>query len=172
METVSSQKTRLVEALVREHQGAVRGYLVVLGCPGHLLDDLVQDVFLALLRARFEDRGPASTAAYLRKIARHLYLKTMQRERRQPTASELAVAEESWEEFQGSDGGDRYLSALTECLGRLRERARSVIGLRYEERLGREAIAARLGISGEGVKSILARTKRSLRECVQQRLAT
>ena len=172
METVSTRQVRFVEALVREHQGSVRGYLVVLGCPARLLDDLVQDVFLSVLRSPFEDRGPRSTAAYLRTVARHLYLKSMQRERRQQTLHELALADEAWEEFEHDDDGAGYLEALRQCLGRLRDRARGVIELMYGERLGRAAIGERLGLSEEGVKSILSRAKGVLRECIERRLAT
>ena len=158
--------------MILRHQGAIRGYLVALGCPAHLLDDLVQDVFLSVLGSRFEDRGPASTAAFLRTVARHLFLKNMQRERRQTRASELALAEGAWEEFAGSDGGDSYVAALRECLRGLRDRARAALELRYGKRLRREAIADRLGLSESGVKSILVRSKKLLRNCVERRLAS
>jgi len=172
VESLSAQRAELVEALVRGHQASVRGYLVVLGCPARLLDDLVQDVFLSVLRSTFEQRGPAETASYLRKVARHLFLKTVERERLQPVALDVELSDAAWDAFEGEDGGAGYLEALRHCLQRLRDRARGVIELRYRERLDRAAIGARLGLGEEGVKSLLARVKRSLRECVERRLAS
>ena len=172
MESLSAQRAGLVEALVRRHQAGVRGYLVVQGCPARLLDDLVQDVFLSLLRSGFEERGTAETAAYLRKTARHLFLKTVQRERLMPLPLDVELADEAWDDFEREDGGEGYLDALRHCLRRLQERARGVLELRYGERLDRAAIGARLGLAEEGVKSILARAKASLRQCVERRLAS
>ena len=172
MESLSAHRAELVEALVRRHQAAVRGYLVDLGCPTRLLDDLVQDVFLSLLRSGFEERGAAEPAGYLRKVARHLFLKSVQRERLQPVALDVELADAAWDAFEGQDGGEGYLDALRHCLRRLRDRARGVLELRYAERLDRAAIGARLGMGEEGVKSLLARAKAVLRECVEKRLAS
>ena len=163
---------RAVEEFVQRHQRSVRGYLAVLGCPGHLLDDLVQDVFLSVLASRFEDRGNASSAAFLRKSARHLFLKAMYRERRQPTLIDLGAIEVAWTEYERDDAGEAYLAALRQCLTGVRERARAVIELRYRERLRRTAIASRLGMSESGVKSVLVRTRKWLRECIERRLAS
>ena len=105
-----------VEALVRTHQGAVRGYLGFLGCPPDRVDDLVQDSFLSLLSSRFEHRSEPKTGAYLKKVARHLFLKLVERERRQLPLVDLQGVEQAWGEFERDDGGRGYLAALKECL--------------------------------------------------------
>jgi RNA polymerase sigma-70 factor (ECF subfamily) len=175
VKSLSSGSVAAVEAFVARHLAAVRGYLHVLGCPARMLDDLVQDVFLGVLRSGFEERGPAQTAAYLRKVARHLLLKALERERRLPAAGDLEQAEAAWAEFRGTgadEDGAGYLGALRACLAELRDRARRALELRYAERLDRAAIGERLGLSEEGVKSILARAKRGLRACVERRIAS
>ncbi|MCZ6597897.1 MAG: sigma-70 family RNA polymerase sigma factor [Planctomycetota bacterium] len=171
MRTLSDHRGEAVEALVRTHQGAVRGYLVVLGCPPHLVDDLVQEVFLAVLRSPFEDRGRTSTSAWLRTVARNLFLKAMSRERRQPPAGDLALAEAAWEEFERDDGGESYIAALRSCMAGLKEDVRTALELRYRERMRRSAIAHQLGLSEAGVKSILVRAKKRLRACIERKLA-
>ncbi len=157
--------------MVRTHHGAVRGFLVFLGCPDSLVDDLTQDVFLSVLSSSFEDRGPASTLAYLRTVAKHLFLKAMRRERRQQPIDEIEASERLFErEFDRGDGGDAYLGALQQCLTGVEGRASEVLRMRYEEKLRREQIASRVGLSESGVKSILVRTRKRLRECVERRL--
>jgi len=162
-----------VEQLVRRHQASVRGYLLYLGCPVRLVDDLVQDAFLSVLGSDFEDRGDASTAAFLRTVARNLLLKTLRRERRHQPVADFAAsehAEQVWVEFEEGDGGDDYLGALRECLQGITGRVRSVLGLRYHSNLRRTAIAGKLGMSENGVKSILARARKQLRGCIERRL--
>ena len=171
MKAISTPDGRTVEDLVRHHQVSVRSYLVFLGCPHSLLDDLVQDVFLSLLSARFEDRGPRSTLAFLRRVAHHLLLKTMRRERRNVPLWDPQAAEAAWVDFEGDDGGQGYLAALAKCLERLNGRTREVLRLRYERSVQRTAIAQGLGLSEAGVKSILVRARRRLKACVEERLA-
>jgi RNA polymerase sigma-70 factor (ECF subfamily) len=172
VKATSSKTAREVEELVHLHQGSVRGFLVYLGCPADRLDDLVQDVFLSFLSARFEDRGESSTRAFLRRIARNLFLKTMQRERRQTLLPDLVLAEGAWVEFEREDGGASSLSALRECLAGITGRAAEVLRLRYEESVRLAVVANRLGLTESGVKSILVRTKRKLRDCIKRRLAS
>jgi len=161
-----------VEAVIRTHQGAVRGYLGFLGCPADRLDDLVQDAFLSVLTSRFEQHSERKTGAYLRKVARHLLLKLLERERRQQPLVELRAAELAWGEFERDDGGQGYLAALRECLGSVRGRPREVLELRYTKSLRLASIADRLALTESGVKSILVRTRRKLRDCIERRLAS
>jgi RNA polymerase sigma-70 factor (ECF subfamily) len=161
-----------LEELVREHQGALRGYLAFLGCPRAQVDDLVQDVFLSVLAAGFEDRGPASTAAYLRVVARHLYLKVLRRERRAPSLEELEAAEHAWARYERDDGGEGYQDALRACLERIEGRAREVLRLRYEGGLAQAEIGERVGLAESGVHAILVRAKKRLRACIERRLAS
>ena len=143
-----------------------------MGCPRDRVDDLLQDVFLSFLSARFEDRGEASTRAFLRRIARNLFLKMMQRERRQIVQLDPVLAESAWAEFERDDGGAEHLAALRKCLGGIGDRATEVLRLRYEEGVRLTIVATRLGLTESGVKSILVRTKRKLRACLDRRLAS
>lgn len=156
--------------MVQRHQASVRGYLAFLGCPAHLVDDLTQDVFLSVLASPFEERAPEATAGYLRRVAHHLLLKTMDRERRRLPDLDPTVAQEAWVEFEADDDGASYLAALRLCLRRLRGRARDVLRLRYELAVPRAEIAAGLGLSEAGVKSILVRSRQRLRACIESNL--
>ena len=80
------------------------------------------------------------------------------------------TAEAAWVDYEREDGGEGYLGALRECMRRLKGRAREVLELRYELSLRRVAIAERLGMAESGVKSVLVRARRTLRDCVEARL--
>jgi RNA polymerase sigma factor (sigma-70 family) len=148
-----------VVQLVHAHQAEVWRYLRYLGASAELAD------FLQLRRAPFERRSPAATAAWLRTVARHAYVKSF---RRPPFAlAELDAIEAAWTGFAGDDGGDERLARLRQCVASLQGRARQVVLLHYEERRSRAEIGAQLGLGEDGVKSLLRRTRDVLRACVQ-----
>jgi RNA polymerase sigma-70 factor, ECF subfamily len=171
MAAIPTLDAHRIEQLVRKHQSHLRGFLTYLGCPRPMLDDLIQETFLSVLSSRFEERGEHSTAAFLRTVARNLFLKAMRRERRQPRSMDLAGVEKAWVEFQGEDRGNSYLTALRDCLRRVGGRPAKVLEMRYRGNMRRAAIASHLGLSESGIKSILVRTRRKLRECVERKRA-
>ena len=58
--------------LVRQQQAGLRSHLRWLGASNDVADDLVQDTFVVALTQPPVERDPASTAAWLRTVARHL----------------------------------------------------------------------------------------------------
>lgn len=156
---------------VERHQSEVWRYLRYLGADGPTADDLTQETFLELFRRPPEPRGERALAAWLRTVARHLLLKLRRRMDRLPDHLELEAAEAVWAEHAVDDGGDRWRQALRACTQQLQGRSREAIELRYGRGLDRERIGEALGLGVQGVKSLLQRVRRGLRECVQRRLA-
>ncbi len=156
-----------VVRLVQSHQVEVWRYLRYLGASAELADDLVQEAFLQLLRAPFEERTPAATAGWLRTVARNQYIRSFRVPPFQP--AELDAIEAGWTGFAGEDGGQETLERLRACLERLDGRAREAVRLHYEERRSRRGVGRRLGIGEDGVKSLLRRTRALLRDCVERK---
>lgn len=161
-----------ITQLVRNLQRPLEAYLAALGCPAEKVQDLVQDGFLALLRSGFGERGESSTAAYLRRIVRNAYFKSL----RAPPVSvgtglDLDSLDQAWAEYERDDDGAAYLAALRVCLQSLSERERTALRLQYGEELRRAEIARRLELSEGGLKSVLLASKQRLRACIERRLA-
>lgn len=162
-----------VAALVREHQAEVWRYLRYLGAGPELADDLTQETFLQLLRAPYQDQGRTARAAWLRTVARNFYWKSLRR----PAAAdldeaELLAADAAWTGFARQDGGAEHLAALRLCVEELDGRAQKAVRMQYEERRPREQLAAALGLSPDGVKSLMRRLRTALRACVERRIGT
>lgn len=164
-----------VSRLVREHQAGLWRYLRVLGCPADEADDLTQETFLAVLTRPFQDYNRHATAAYLRQVARNLFVT---RCRRAVSSVELDEAEAAWLKWADQDDGEDLLSALRECLQALTERARQALTLRFglhqegTQEASRAQIAGALGLSEDGAKNLLQRAKQQLRECIERKLAS
>lgn len=164
-----------VSRLVREHQAGLWRYLRVLGCPPDEAEDLTQETFLAVLTGSFQDYNRQATAAYLRQVARNLFVS---RRRRAVSSVELDEAEAAWIQWAAKDDGEDLLAVLRECLLALTERARQALSLRFgldqegTKKASRAQIAGALGLSEDGAKNLLQRAKQQLRECIERKLAS
>lgn len=164
-----------VSRLVREHQAGLWRYLRVLGCPADDAEDVTQETFLAVLTRPFQDYNRQATAAYLRQVARNLFVS---RRRRAVSCVELDEAEAAWLHWAGQDDGEELLTALRECLQVLTERARQALDLRFglhhedTKNASRAQIAGALGLSEDGAKNLLQRAKQQLRECIERKMAS
>ncbi|MGE3173965.1 MAG: RNA polymerase sigma factor [Planctomycetota bacterium] len=156
-------------ALVRAHQAEVWRYLRYLGASPEQADDLTQETLLQLLRGKCRDRGTAARAAWLRTVARNFFRRSL---RRPPDGMELAAAEAAFVQFARDDGGEGHLAALRQCLDELDGRARAAVRLQYEERRSRDDLGRELGLSPDGVKSLMRRVRTALRACVERRIGT
>ena len=157
--------------LVHQCQAGVWRYLRFLGADPTEADDLTQETFLAVARSAFVDRDQRQTAGYLRTVARNQLLLLRRKQNREISTVELEAADTVWAAAAGPDGSlNGYLDALRECVDCLEGRARTAIDLHYRDDAGREAIAARLEMQPDGVKTLLRRTRQLLRECVERKL--
>lgn len=158
-------------SLVHRHQAGVWRYVRFLGADAFEADDVTQETFLALARGEFVERDERQTASYLRVVARNQLLALRRKQNREVGTVELEAADSVWAAAAGPDGSlAGYLDALRDCVQQLEGRARQAIDLHYQERAGRKAIATRLEMQPDGVKTLLRRTRQVLRECVERKL--
>lgn len=154
--------------LVKEHQTGVWRYLRVLGCPAAEAEDLTQETFLTVLSKPFNDFNRQATAAYLRQVARSLFISSR---RRAVATTQLDEAEAAWLQWGANDDGQELMSALRACLQKLTERARQALDLRFGRQASRAEIASALGLSEDGAKNLMQRAKDQLRLCIEKTLA-
>ena len=157
-------------SLVQTHQAGVWRYVRFLGADRSEADDLTQNTFLAFARSEFVERCDRQTAGYLRVVARNQLLALRRKQNRQISTVELEAADTVWAAAAGPDGSlTEYLDALRECVEQLDGRTRQAIDMNYRDCASREAIAAKLEMKPDGVKTLLRRTRQLLRECVERK---
>lgn len=156
--------------LVRDHQAGVWRYLRALGCEPAVADDLTQETFLAVFQKPFHDYNPASTAAYLRKVAYNLFITVQRRSGRMVNVENLDEIDQEWERLAADDNGTELLLALRGCLEELTPRARLSLELRFKKLETRENIAAALQITEHGAKNLMQRAKQQLRDCIEGKI--
>jgi len=147
----------------------VRRYLRCLRCPQDACDDLVQEALLAAVR---NFGGAEPPLPWLLTTARNLWQLQCRRRRRSLPAGEWQRLHDRAVHELGADGGDQRLERLRRCLAQLPPRSRLALELRYRDALSRTAIAERLGLREEGVKSLLSRLRNVLQACIARPDAT
>ncbi|WP_439621933.1 RNA polymerase sigma factor [Gemmata sp.] len=166
----------LLAELIQCHQGELYRYLRYLGCrSAATAEDLVQDTFVAALQSDGPTCGDApGQAAWLRGVARNLFLAHCRRERNAPVrtdADSLRLAERVWaDEFLRDGDGYDYVAALRQCLERLPPATRELLVQRYTVGLSRHQLAAARRLTADGVKAALRRTRGVLAACIRRRL--
>ena len=154
-----------VDGWIAAHVGSVFRFARALGADRDVADDLTQEAFAVAWRKGRHRLPPAALAAFLRRSVRFLWLVHCRRERRAEAAI-AAVAERLWQRDCAADGGEGRLLATRACVQRLRGRAARAVAMAYGEEAGRDEIARALGMRPNGVRTLLARTRRWLAECI------
>ena len=153
--------------VVRDNYRDVWNFLRLLGCDRSRADDFTQETFLAVLRSPFDDFNPKATAAYLRNVARYIFLNSLRKEDRRKAREMALVAEDVWQDFVGDDGGDGRVEALKKCLQKLEERSRKMLEMRYKDNKSTNEIMLELSLSESATNTSIHRAKESLKSCVE-----
>lgn len=164
VETDPAERTRWFTEEVHQHEAALRGYLHN-AFPSLDVDDVVQESYLKLLRARTAGRI-ASTKSYLFSIARNTAL-TLFHRRRIFSATPVNELPDSLVLVEEPDAAQTMaarerLELMSQAIAHLPERCRDVMRLAALRGCSNAEIAATLGLSENTVRVHLAR---GIRKC-------
>jgi RNA polymerase sigma-70 factor (ECF subfamily) len=162
----------LVQRLFIEHVDELQGFVASLVPESEVVDDVVQETFLAV-SARADAYDPKqSFSAWLFVVARDKIreLGGKAAAEAQPFADEvLDVLVASRTEFGVSARG---LQFVDECIAALAPQAKRIVELRYQNAMKPRQVAAAIGWTAASVRVALCRARTAIRECVERKLAT
>ena len=162
-----SEQARWFLEEVKPYEPALRAYLQKRfpTLPDH--DDLVQETYTRLLRAK-DDGRLTYAKTFLFTVARNLALDTFRRRRTTivEPIEELTALPTLDEQRDAGDAIEhrQRLEVLIEAVASLPERCRQVMMLRHLDGLAYKEIAERLGISRETVKVHMVK---GVRDCIR-----
>ena len=159
-------KVHTLTELYERYSGSVFGYLLRLCGDRPLADELTGETFYRAVLALDGFRGEASVKTWLLRIARNLYLRRAQRERR-TTSLEGMQGQRAVFAAPGANPEAAVLreersQAIQRALLSLSEGDRSILLLKSQEGMPCKEIAQVLGISVSAVKTRLCRARRRL----------
>ena len=168
-----------LEAMILAHQAEVYRYVRYLGADdSSTTEDIVQDTFLAAFKSNNVPftKDERTRAAWLRGIARNLFLNYCRRRRNSPvkvSSQTLENAEVFWEnEFLRDGDGFDVIEALRRCLSSMEERKRLIVDRFYAKKASRAELAKDFQMSEDGVKTLMRRIRGELGGCIKRRLET
>ena len=145
---------------VRAHEAPLKAYLRGVFPAVRDVDDVVQESYLRICRARAA-HPIASARAFLFRVARNVALDIIRRVRRSPIDSveDLAAVRVFEEGPDAAAAAERREKAwlLGEALASLPERNREIIMLRKFKEIPQKEVAAHFGLSEEAVEHHVAR---------------
>ena len=154
---------------IERHRVALWRYLRMLGADAAEADDLAQETMLVGFQHALA--GDDRDRAFLRGVARNLWLRTRRWWRRRREREVAAAVEELWRAEVEADDGEELLARLLACLQQLQQRTRQALELHYRDGLDWTAVAAQIGLKPNGTKTLVQRARQALRTCIERRLA-
>ncbi len=154
------------------HESSLRSYLHGSFPAVRDVDDVVQESFLRVWRARAA-QPIASARAFLFKVARHLALDVLRHERRSPIdpVGDLATLNVSEERraVAATVSRNEKIQLLVAAIDGLPPKCRQVVILRKLKFVPQREVATQLGISEKGVEIQLTRGLARCRDYLQKR---
>lgn len=147
------------EAFYHTHARPLWSYVSRVSGNATLADDIVQESFMRLLRAKTEAMDDREMKPYLYRIATNLtrdYFRERQREQRRQEALTSQGAKDSASETSTEE------TEMTRVFGALKTQERALLWLAYIEGYEHTEIAAVLGLNRMSVRVLLYRARRKL----------
>ena len=168
MSVPPSDQNRWFSEQVQPHETSLKAYLRSFVGPAFDVDDLVQEAYVRMIRARSAGRI-SYVKAFLFSTARNLAFDLFRRRRvvaidGVANLNELPVLDEKLEVGEALDR-QLELDLLAESVRSLPERCRQVLTLRLLYGYSHKEISERLGVSPHTVKAQLAK---GMRRCADQ----
>lgn len=158
-------------ALWVQAQPTLSAYIVSVIGDFNQADDVLQQTAMAVVR-KFPEYDPQRPfLAWALGIARIEILRHLRATARDKHVFDETLTDQLARVFQGLAGEfDAQRQALRECLEATDGRARQVLEMRYEQGLQPAAMAGKLEMNAEAIRSLLYRVRGALRECIERRL--
>jgi RNA polymerase sigma-70 factor (ECF subfamily) len=162
-----------LETVLRDHQGAIYGYLRSRLLQDADAEDLTQEVFMRWYAGRQKFDAARELRPWLVAIARNVlreHLKRL-RTRREVAWTELCLELEKLVGFDDEDGAYHEAAMfLPGCIESLGPSARQALEMRYRMQMKLAAIGQKLHRSEGAVKLLMLRARQALRQCLNRKL--
>ncbi|OQW95280.1 MAG: hypothetical protein BWK77_07790 [Verrucomicrobia bacterium A1] len=168
--TVEDKQGQFLSHFLR-HQDDIRAVIASMVRDRTACDDVFQEVAIVLWRKFEEFDATRSFGAWARGIAVRKVLQFFDKNRRTPIAFAPETMEAILAAFDSEEPADSTRdAALTQCIGKLPDKSRRLVTMRYEEGLSLDAIAQRIASTLDAVNKALSRIRTALRDCIEQQI--
>lgn len=139
----------------------------------HVVEDIIQEVIVKALSNRKKIKDEGHLMAWAHTTTRNQSIDFLRKHKGRVVTLEDDTLELLHENMRSreSAGTSARKDALHLCIGKLPEKSRKVLKLRYQEDMRGAAVAERLNRTVDAIYQTLSRLHRQLRKCIESRLA-
>jgi RNA polymerase sigma-70 factor (ECF subfamily) len=166
---MSDSQQQVLQLFVR-HQTRIKGFIVSLMGDFATADDVLQETFLVVQQKAGEFQPGTNFIAWAFQIARFQVMKAQGQHKRAADRFSEEVLETLAASVPEEPFDESKLAVLPRCLDRLAPQARRIVDLFYEHEHKPQEIARLVDWTSSAVSVALSRSRRFLRECIEQRL--
>ena len=171
MKQLQREPDKELMRLMVEHQRRLFAYIYTMVPNRQDASDILQEASLVICEKFHEFRSGTDFVAWATRIAFWEVRRARQKHARSKVVFDQEVVDALAETVGAMQGElDLRHEALAHCLKRLPERDREMVLLRYEPGSSVEEAARRVGRSMDAAYKALARIRKLLMDCVEQRL--
>lgn len=160
-----------VQRLFIEHAVEIRGFVTALMPDAAIVDDVVQETFMAITARAGDYDVSRSFTAWAYGFARRKVLEAAKRARR----AARPFPEEVLEVLAATEADDALvrlrLRFLDDCIGQLAPQARAIVEHCYQRALKPAEVASLIGWTPASVHVALSRARAAIRSCLDRKLA-
>ena len=169
---VLSGRLDAYETLIHRHVGPLRAFIAMRLPVPHLVDEIAHEVFVFAYRHLDDFKVGTDFPKWLRAIANNLVRKEVLRYSRSLKNQEKYLEHCLVEKGATAGLGPESPVAiyLEECVNRLPDKQRELIGLRYRLSSSTREMAERLNQSEAWVRTTLCRVRQALRDCIERKV--
>jgi RNA polymerase sigma-70 factor (ECF subfamily) len=167
---MNADQTQLVLQLFVRYQPRIKGLILSLLGDFASAEDVVQETFLVVQQKSGEFEPGSNYLAWVFQIARLQVQKHLLQGARTKRRFSDAAIEALASSAPTKDVDDRKSIALAQCVEKLAPQARRIVDLFYRSEHPPQEIAKLMNWTMAAVSVALSRARRSLRECIEQRL--
>ena len=168
---IATGDERALDALYALYRPRLRRYLWLrLNGDETVVEEALQDTFLAVWESAGRFRGEAQVATWVFQIAHNIAIHARRRGARRPASAPLLAAEQPAGGTQRDPYAEGVVSrlAMRDALSTLSEKHRVVLDLFFRQGFAAGEIAAILGVPAGTVRSRVSYARRALREALDQ----
>ncbi len=154
--------------IIREYVGVVRSFLASRLFDGTMVDDLAQEVFIAVFEQLKNYKTDLSFKSWLLGIANNKLKMHYRSMSNQKTAYEkfLETISPSIEAVELESESNEKVGKLNRCLEDLSARMKTFLNLKYFEKMRVCDIALEHGLEEDAVSALLYRSRKKLADCM------
>lgn len=162
---------QFVQKLFIEHVDELKGFVSSLVPDPELVDDVVQETFVAVTAraAHYDQRQSFTTWLFV--VARDKLREVGRRAEAEARPFADDVLEVLAASHQGFAITPDHIRFLDECIALLAPQARRIVALRYQNSMKPRHVAKALGWTAGSVRVALSRARAAIRECVENKIA-